>query len=118
MEKGSLISSFGKLALAVFLAIPILQYVFTDNTTFIDVDSFLRLFSQAPTISLDFINEVFAVDPDILGSDWSFFEPLRVFFLGLLMMLADYFKMSSYLTVGVLNALSFIFYFIGYIFGI
>ena len=118
MEKGSLISSFGKLALAVFIAIPVIQFVFSGNTTFVDIDSYLRLFSQSPTISLDWIDEVFVVNADILGSDWSIFEPLRVFFLGLLMMFADTFKVLSYLTLGVLNALSFIFYFIGYIFGI
>ena len=118
MEKGSLISSFGKLALAVFVAIPVIQFVFSGKTTFVDIDSYLRLFSQSPTISLDWIDEVFVVNADILGSDWSILEPLRVFFLGLIMMFADAFKMLSYLTAGVLNALSFIFYFIGYNFGI
>lgn len=118
MVKVSLISSFGKLVLAVFIAIPVMQFVFSGNTTFVDIDSYLRLFSRSPTISLDWIDEVFVVNVDILGYDWSILEPLRVFFIGLLNMFADVFKMLSYLTVGVLNALSFIFYFIGYIFGI
>lgn len=112
----SAVSVVGRIILILFIGIPVIQFLFTDDVTIFNLETILSMLQNAPVIEMSWLSNVthnFDI-PYIVGS-WTILDGLRVFLnyvVDFLNLVLDSVIFLGWIGTGVLNSVIFITYFV------